>query len=171
MTPPPLSVMPGRTAREQRNEPLSATETSVSHCSSSRSRRSLSVAFAALLTRTSTGPNRRRVSRAIASTSPPSATFVFTARAVPPASEISPATSLAASSATSATTTAAPSVAKRCAMCRPSPEPPPVTTTTRSENLIPTSRSPGAANPTMIEQQRRSGRALPLIPAPFSLPS
>src|SRR5215218_6367305 len=145
ITPDPFSTMSGSTACEHRNGPFSVIATSLSQAPSLRLRKSASVAFAALLISTSTGPNASRVASTMSLTSDASVTSVVCARESPPASRISSATATARPLAISATTTAAPSSAKRFASTRPSPEPPPVTMTTLFSNRIPTSRSPLSA--------------------------
>ena len=126
MTPDPFLVMSASTACEQRNGPFKVIARSSSQVSSLTSRKSASVAFAALLTSISTGPKASRAARTMASTSAASVTSVVCAKDLLPASEISSATMLARCPTTSATRTAAPSAAKRCARTRPSPEPLPV---------------------------------------------
>ena len=84
----------------------------------------------ALFTTRSTPPNASTAAATAAATASSSVTSTATSTAAS-AEPISSATFRAAASSRSATTTQAPSAASRCAVARPIPDPPPVTSATR----------------------------------------
>src|SRR6266571_4399831 len=115
------------TPSERRAPPMIAWK-ACSVCARSRGESS---PMPALLARMSTVPHSRTTRAKSASTCALSATSVGTPMAVPPSARISAATRSALSRFRSATATCAPSAAKRRAIARPIPDPPPVTTATR----------------------------------------
>ena len=106
-----------------------------SQSSSVRSWAAPVIVMPALFTTTSTPPNASIAACTPAATSALRVTSIVHAVASPPAARISAAVSSAVSPRRSATATRAPSSAKRSDVCRPIPDPPPVTSATFPSSL------------------------------------
>src|SRR5262247_534028 len=118
------SIMPGATARAQRNMEVRLVTSTSSHSSSVTSSDGLSSVTPALLTRTSMGPSVRSASVTAARIPSALVTSSGIARARPPADTIS-------ALARAAQATLAPASAKARAMARPRPRLAPVTNAVR----------------------------------------
>ncbi len=119
--------MPGSTARANRKAPRSVTANSRSQSAGAQSSSVDFAVKAALLTSTSMAPNRATASATEAATAASSVTEPALAAACPPACTIAATLRPAAAASMSVTSTAAPSAARRSAVARPMPSPPPVT--------------------------------------------
>src|SRR5436309_11872944 len=135
--PQPRAAMCGRAAHIAHHVPFTPLVHDRSNCSSGMSSSGARAPNpCALLTSTSTLPQRRTVSSTTRSTSSRRPTSAPSARASPPAARISCAARSARCSFSSATHTRAPARANRSAIPRPMPWPAPVTSAT-----LPASRS------------------------------
>jgi hypothetical protein len=172
--------MCGATAWQHKNEPVRLTAMTRSHsCKviSSNGFCSMLEEMAALLTKTSTRPNRSTdrwtMSRALAG----SETSALTTSPAPPRSWTSWATRRAVPSWMSATTTRAPSCTNLSAYARPRPCPAPVMTATLSLSLMTTPPQPSRSGrwharrwlgclQVWCGSSVRRRPALPLVPRP-----
>ena len=162
-TAPRRSRSAGSSARAQRKAPsrlTPSTSSQTSSVSASRSAKSSHRVVPALLTSRSQRPNRSSHRRAIARTAASSRTSTCTASASAPAA----VRSLTVCSASSAerlqvsSTPRAPARTNRCAVARPIPVPPPVTTATRPFRSIPMPSCRGWPHPSRC-RARRAGRS------------
>src|SRR5262249_23549228 len=142
------SIIPGATARAQRNMEVRLVTSTSSHSSSVTSSDGLSSVTPALLTRTSMGPSVRSASVTAARIPSALVTSSGIARARPPAASISAATDTISALARAAQATLAPASAKARAMARPRPRLAPVTNAVRPSRekrrsvVLPPSRCP-----------------------------
>src|SRR5215467_8243547 len=144
------SIMPGATARAQRNMEVRLVTSTSSHSSSVTSSDGLSSVTPAFLTRMSMGPSARSASVTASRTPSALVTSRGMARARPPAASIFAAADAICSFARAAQATAAPASANAKAMARPRPRLAPVT---------------NAARPS-----REKKRSVALSPSPCPLP-
>ena len=129
--PPPAARRCGTTACSEWNTPLTFVSTHSSHHSTGISSTRAGGGFwPALSTARCRPPYASTVRRTSASTALLSRTSVTTPSASPPASLIASTVVSSSCSVRDAQTTAAPAAAKRTAIARPMPRPPPVTTAT-----------------------------------------
>src|SRR5215831_10443024 len=125
------SIIPGATARAQRNMEVRLVTSTSSHSSSVTSTDALSSVTPALLTRMSMGPSARSASVTAARIPSALVTSSGMARARPPAASISAAANAIWSLPRAAQATAAPASPRARAMARPSPRLAPVTSAVR----------------------------------------